>query len=107
MNNYSIIMNNYQLRFARPFSLSQFPLSTRIKPRKPCNFRHLRGFSCFRENSLSHVFSYVLRVLFPLIKTGIFHTAATVSGVFATKGKIAFCVSGYTDANEFPGKIKS
>ena len=53
------------------------------------------------------MFSCVLRVLFPLIKTGISLTAATVSGVFATKGKIAFCVSGYTDANEFPGKIKS
>ena len=95
MNNYSIVVNNYQLRFARPFSLSQFPLSTRKKPRKPCDFRHLRGFSCFRENSLSRVFSYVLRALFPLIKTGISPTVATVLGVFATKGKIAFCASGY------------
>ncbi len=49
-------------------------------------------------NSLSRAFSYVLRVLFPLIKMGVFLTAATVSAVFTTKGKIAFCASGYTKA---------
>lgn len=95
MHEYTHRLYIYQLRFACLFSLSQFPLSLRIKPRKTCNIRHLRGFSCFRENSLSHVSSYVLRVLFPLIKIGISLTAATVSSFFLTKGKIAFCVSGY------------
>ena len=37
-----------------------------------------------------------MRVLFPLVKTGISPTATTVSGVFATKGKIALCAGGYT-----------
>ena len=83
------------MRFACPFSLCQFPLSTRIKPRKPCHIRHLRGFSCFRENSLSLAFSYVLRVLFPLVKMDVSPTATTVSDTFSTKGKIAFCASGY------------
>lgn len=41
------------------------------------------------------MFSCVLRVLFPLVKTGISPTATTVSGVFATKGKIALCAGGY------------
>ena len=72
-----------------------FIQSRRIKPRKPCDIRHLRGFSYFRENSLSRVFSYVLRVLFPLIKMGISLTTATVLRVFWTKGKIAFCASRY------------
>lgn len=36
-----------------------------------------------------------MRVLFPLVKTGISPTATTVSGVFATKGKIALCAGGY------------
>lgn len=73
----------------------------RTKPRKPCDFRHLRGFSCFRENSLSHTFSYVLRVHFPLVKIGVSPTATTVSGVFVTKGKIAFCASGYNSHSWF------
>ena len=37
-----------------------------------------------------------MRVLFPLVKTGISPTATTVSGVFATKGKIALCAGGYS-----------
>ena len=44
------------------------------------------------------MFSCVLRVLFPLVKTGISPTATTVSGVFATKGKIALCAGGYSFA---------
>ena len=94
-NIYLLIWIFIQLCFARLFSLSQFPLSIRIKPRKPCDIRRLRGFSCFRGNSLSHAFSYVLCVLFPLVKMGISLTATTVLGIFATKGKIAFCASGY------------
>ena len=49
------------------------------------------------------MFSCVLRVLFPLVKTGISPTATTVSGVFATKGKIALCAGGYIYTGD--GKI--
>ena len=56
----------YPAAFCPSFSFSQFPLPRRIKPRKPCNIRHLRGFSYFRVNSLSRVSSYVLRVVLHL-----------------------------------------
>ena len=55
-----------------------------------CGVFHVLG-----RDSLSHAFSCVLRVLFPLVKMSISLTVATASSIFETKGKIAFCASGY------------
>ena len=83
------------MRFACLFFLSRFPLSKQKKTRRPCNFKGLRVFASLEWNFLRRGLTYVLRVAFSLVKMGISLTAATVSGVFATKEKIAFCASGY------------